>query len=82
MSLNYKGSSGFGTILGGCLSLMVTLFFTLFVGIQLFAWVFKPSFNQTFAVEYLPRKSNSTYTIPIRQFIPSFSVFNDDLNGG
>ena len=80
VSLNYKGSSGFGTILGGCLSVIVTLFFTIFVSIQIFAWLFKPSFSQTFAVEYLPRKSNTTFTVPLKEFIPSFSVYNYDTD--
>ena len=31
VSLNYKGSSGFGTILGGALSLFTSLFFLAFI---------------------------------------------------
>ena len=35
---------GEGTILGGCLSLLTTLFFTTFISVQLYAW----SRNQTY----------------------------------
>ena len=37
---NYKGSAGFGTITGGVCSIIVNIFFALFVFIQLYAWQF------------------------------------------
>jgi len=40
VSLNFKGSSQFGTILGGCLSLLTSIFFAFFVIIQVYAWLF------------------------------------------
>jgi len=45
VSFNYRGSSGFGTILGGTLSLITTLFFSTFIFLQLYAWMFQPSFS-------------------------------------
>jgi len=40
VNLHHKGESGFGTILGGCLSMLATLFFTLFIFVQLYGWAF------------------------------------------
>ena len=45
VSINFKGKSGFGTMLGGIISLIVTLFVALFVIVQLYAWLFSPSYN-------------------------------------
>ena len=46
VSLNYKGSSQFGTITGGCLSVCTTIFFAIFIVVQLYSWLFQPSYNQ------------------------------------
>ena len=45
VSLHYKGSEGYGTCLGGFFSLLGTIFFTLFTFMQLYAWIFVPSYN-------------------------------------
>ena len=55
VSLNYKGSAQYGTILGGCLTICTTVFFTIFIGVQMYAWLFKPSYNETLGVEYIGR---------------------------
>ena len=47
ININYKGSDSFGTVLGGCLSLFMTLFFTFFIFTQLWSWNFAPSYSQT-----------------------------------
>ena len=47
ISLNYRGDSGYGTILGGCLSLSLSLFIAAFSLMQAFAWAFEPDYNQT-----------------------------------
>ena len=46
VSLNYKGSSQFGTITSGCLSVCTTIFFAIFIVVQLYSWLFQPSYNQ------------------------------------
>ena len=40
INLNYRGSSGFGTICGGCLSLALSIFVAGFIGLQVYAWAF------------------------------------------
>lgn len=45
VTLNHKGSGGFGTILGGTLSLLLSLFVAAFLSIQGFAWATSPSFS-------------------------------------
>ena len=79
--MNYKGSSGYGTIMGGCISLVVTTFTFVFIGIQLYALVFEPSYNQNESVDYLSRTSAEVYEVPIRSFIPSFGYFIENDSG-
>ena len=55
VSLNYKGSSQYGTITGGCLSLCTTIFFTLFIAVQLYACFFAPSYNQEVTIGFLSK---------------------------
>ena len=74
VSLNYRGESGFGTILGGLLSLIVTVFFTMFIGLQIYSWMFKASYNQSYSVSYLNRKDKNVYDIPITSFMPTVTV--------
>ena len=74
VSLNYRGDSGFGTILGGILSLIGTLFFTMFIGIQLYTWMFKPSYSQSFGVKYLNKQEKTVYDIPMTSFLPTMAV--------
>ena len=80
VSLNYRGDSGFGTILGGTLSLIATLFFTMFIGIQLYSWMFQPSYNQSFGVEYLNKREKTVYEIPMTSFLPTVGVARLDEN--
>jgi len=74
VSLNYRGESGFGTILGGLLSLIVTVFFTMFIGLQMYSWTFTPSYNQSYSVSYLNRKDKNVYDIPIKSFMPTVTL--------
>ena len=59
VSLNYRSNASFGTILGGVLSVITTLFFTAFTGLCIYTWAFLPQFNQTFTQSYLQRKSDT-----------------------
>ena len=54
--------------------MLATAFFTLFIGVQLFAWIFTPQFNQGVEVGYLARTANETYEIPISSFLPTVAV--------
>ena len=73
VALNYRGSAQFGTMLGGCVSLVTGLFFATFVICQLFTWIFDPNYDQQVAVSYLDRKADA-YDIPITSFLPTFAV--------
>ena len=53
VSLNYQGSAGFGTVLGGCCSLLVSMFIGVFTTIQLYGWLFAPSYNQLNWEDYM-----------------------------
>ena len=55
VSVNHKGSSGYGTILGGIFSLFFSVFIAIFFASQIFAWFFHPSYNQTFTSSYLQK---------------------------
>ena len=44
INLNYRGGPGFGTILGGCLSLLLSTFVAGFIGLQCFAWAFQTQY--------------------------------------
>jgi len=55
ISLNYRGDSGFGTILGGCLSLTLSLFVAAFMSLQGISWAFSPAFKQTVSKSYIHR---------------------------
>ena len=74
VSLNYRGTSAYGTIYGGVCSLIATLFFTFFTVIQLYAWIFQPSYSQTTSIGYLGREEDKPYEIPVQRFLPTFAI--------
>ena len=76
ISLNYRGDSGFGTILGGCLSLSLSLFIFTFMTLQGIAWAFTPRFNQQLAHTYLHRDEETIYTIPVQSFLPTIGIYS------
>ena len=86
VEFSYKKNAGYGTVLGGCCSLILTIFFAIFIGIQFYAWMFKPSYSESINRGYLPRNSNETYTISTTDFLPtvmimdSFLEFSDPSN--
>ena len=80
VTLNYRGSAQFGTMLGGCVSLIAGMFFASFVIVQLFTWIFDPNYNQQVAVSYLGR-GDDAYDIPTSSFLPTFAIcdnFNEE----
>ena len=74
VTLNYKGRSGFGTILGGCLTILTWLFFLTFTSFQLYFWVADPNIKSNVKVSYLDRASPSAYTIPTTAFMPTVTI--------
>ena len=78
VSLNYRGTPQFGTILGGCLSLLVSIFFALFVGLTLFAWAFRPDYKYQKSVDYLKVNSTEVYDVQTSVFLPTFILLTDD----
>ena len=73
VTLNYRGSAQFGTMLGGFVSLHTGMFFAIFVIFQMFTWIFDPNYNQQVAVSYLAR-GDDAYVIPISSFLPTFAI--------
>ena len=64
---------------GGACSFFLTLFFTLFLGMQLYAWLFQPNYNEQLNRGFLPHKSNETYVMPTTDFLPAIAVFTLNL---
>ena len=67
--------------MGGCISLIVSLLTFVFIAVQLYAFCFSPSYNQTLSTGYLSNKSDEVYNKPLTSFLPTFAVgaqFTDD----
>ena len=73
VALNYRGSAQFGTMLGGCVSLITGIFFGVFIICQVFTWIFDPNYNQQISVSYLERFADA-YDIPITSFLPTVAI--------
>ena len=63
VNLNYKGEGTFGTICGGCASLFTSCFFTVFIMVQLYGWLFSEKYNQVVGYTYLSNVESQIYTI-------------------
>ena len=46
----------------------------MFVCIQLYAWIFNPSFFESTEAFYLERDANVMYEVPTRNFLPTIAV--------
>ena len=77
VNFNYKGDTGFGTPIGGFFSLLATTFFTMFMMVQMYAWAFQPSYNETISETYLARDAVERYTISTNDFIPFFNIIEN-----
>ena len=73
---NYRGESGYGTGYGGCCSVIVTIISFLFIVMQLYGWIFQPSYNQDQTTTYLSNSSDqaNAYEITPGGFLPTFIV--------
>ena len=81
VALNYRGSAQFGTMLGGCVSLFASMFFGVFVIVQLFTWIFDPNYDQQVALSYLGGGADA-YDIPTSTFLPTFSICDNFNESG
>ena len=70
----HKGSQEYGTGIGGVFSLLTTIFFTLFISMQVFGWMFVPTYNETISQSYIPTNEEETYTIEYTDFVPYFLI--------
>ena len=54
------------------------------MGVQFYAWAFEPNYNQQVTKGYLDHNSNTTYSMPITDFLPSVFILgninNPDMN--
>ena len=55
---NYRGESGYGTGIGGCLSLIITSLVAFLTIVQLSGWVFNTQYNQNTTIVYNDAKGN------------------------
>lgn len=56
----------------------MTVFFTLFIAMQLFAWVFAPEYNQSLSTTYLSRSDITGYYMPLSTLMPTFAIVDRD----
>ena len=59
------------------MSLCATIFFTLFVGLQLVAWVFISKYDVEQTEDYMTRSSREVYKISTHSLLPVFSIFEN-----
>ena len=76
VTLNHRGRAGFGTMLGGCLSMLTWLIFLVFTGLQLYLWWFKPDYAATHKTSYLPKLNPEIYTIETTEYMPTIMVMS------
>ena len=73
--IHHKKSTGYGTVLGGTCSLIVSTGFSMFVIIQILTWLIKPTYNQTIETGFITRKANTAYDVPLNQFLPAYKLY-------
>lgn len=59
ISLNYNGTSEYGTVLGGCCTMFVWAIFLLFTTIQVFEWVLNANWSSNTTVSYIKPSDDS-----------------------
>ena len=80
---NYRGESGYGTGLGGCCSLFVTILTALFISIQLIG-MFNPSYNSVMTTTYLGSEIGIDpdhvpgYDIQTGDLVPTFMTITNN----
>ena len=74
IGLKHRGEMSHGTTLGGCLSLVLSLFITLFMLAQGVGWYMEPSFAQTRSKTFSDKAE--IYTIPTTHFMPVLQILS------
>jgi len=64
VSLNYRGTPDYGTIIGGCLSLSILIFLALFLILTVYDWDKSPTYYQQMEVGYFSEDPQPIYKIP------------------
>ena len=58
---------------------MTTIFFTLFITLQVFGWILKPAYEETISQSYIPVDQIEKYTIKKEEFLPFFVIVENAL---
>ena len=74
VTLHYKENQGYGTVLGGCCSLFVSIWVICFIAVQFWAFFFRSTFTQTVSEDYLKRGDEEVYNVPLIDFMPAFVI--------
>ena len=75
---NYRGQSGYGTGLGGCCSLFVSLITALFIGSQSITFFTEANYTQSTEVTYLRNGAgDGGYKLKQVDFIPAFTIYTN-----
>ena len=78
---NVNGSETIGTAVGGFLTLLSTIFFSIFVAIQLYTWVFHPHYEQLIQEDFMSCEltKDNAYEVPLHSFVPAFIIIDGGL---
>ena len=82
VQFTYKRQEGYGTVLGGACSFLLTLFFTFFIGVQIYGWLFHPEYDEHMNRGFLSRGTSETYVMSTTDFLPAIAVFSLNLETG
>ena len=81
VSLNYRGTPEYGTIIGGCLSLSVSIFLAVFLILTVYDWAINPKYYKQMEVGYLSEDPQPIYEIPTSNFLPTFHTLRIGYTG-
>ena len=59
------------------MSLIVNTFAMVFILGQFYGFLFRPSYNQTIATNYISKKDAEVYTVPLKTFLPVFAILSN-----
>ena len=63
-----------GTCLGGLCSLSYRVFFTLFILMQLYAWMYIPTIDMVITEDYIDLVDREAYEITLDHFLPMVGI--------
>ena len=59
--------------------MLTTIFFTLFITLQVFGWILRPTYEETISLSYIPFDQAEKYTIQNSEFLPFFVIVENAL---